>query len=132
MATNEWMMVLMLAAGVVLGGFATLRLTRKGFDARLRRATQGVQQQHAALIDQLRAGQTRVLSELEQSRSHFKRQLATAGVEPRAAAARSEERLKAAYEELDRLRARLEGPETAPNPDLGDGFAATRPMHAGM
>ncbi|MEO6660111.1 MAG: hypothetical protein ABIN44_07345 [Burkholderiaceae bacterium] len=132
MTTNGWMLVLMLVAGVLLGGFATLRLTRRGFDASLRRATQGVQQQHAQLIDQLRAAQTRAQSELEQSRSHFKRQLATASAEPRAAAARAEERLKAAYEQLDRLRARIEGPETAPNPDLGDGFAATRPMHSGM
>lgn len=130
MATNEWLMVLTLAVGVVLGGFATLRLTRRGFEARLRRATQGVREQHTQLIDQLRAGQTRAQSELDQSRSQFKRQLATAGAEPRAATARAEERLEAAYAELDRLRARLEGPETAPSPDLGDGFAQTRPMHS--
>ena len=132
MMTSGWMMVLTLVVGVLLGGFAAFRLMRRGFDASLRRATQGVQQQHAQLIDQLRAAQTRAQSELEQSRSHFKRQLASAGAEPRAAAARAEERLKAAYEELDRLRARIEGPVTAPNPDLGDGFAATRPMYAGM
>jgi hypothetical protein len=130
MATNEWMMVLTLAAGVVLGGLATWRLTRRGFEARLRRATQEVRAQHAQLIDQLRAAQTRAQAELDQSRTQFKRQLETAGAQPRAAVARAEERLKAAYEELDRLRARLEGPETAPSPDLGDGFAATRPMHS--
>jgi hypothetical protein len=73
----------------------------------------------------------RAQTELEQARNSFKRQLAVVADEPRAAAARAEERLRAAYDELDRLRRSGAPPDTA-TAELSDGFAATRPMREGM
>jgi hypothetical protein len=97
--------------------------------AQVRRAADALKQQHSAVVDGLRGAQTRAQTELEQTRTAFKRQLDSAAAEPRAAAARAEERLLAAYAELDRLR-RGGGP-TSPA-ELSDGFAATRPMREGL
>ena len=72
-----------------------------------------------------------VVGEVDLSGSSFKRQLAVAADEPRAAAARAEERLRAAYDEMDRMRRDGKPPDTT-SPELNDGFAATRPMRDGM
>ena len=61
----------------------------------------------------------------------FKCQLAVAADEPRAAAARAEERLRAACAEMDRLR-RGGKPSDTSSSELTDGFAATRPMREGL
>ena len=82
------------------------------------------------MAEQLRTAQSRAQADLEQSRNVFKRQLAAAAAEPRAALERTEERLKAAYAELDRLR-RMGAPDTG-SAELTDGFAATRPMRDGL
>ena len=126
-----WLLTaLALVLGAAAGGWLGLRLGSSRSKTRLRRTIEELQQKHAAASDQLRAAQVRAQTELEQVRSSFKRQLASVADEPRAAAARAEERLRAAYDELDRLR--RGGPsDTAPS-DLGDGFAATRPMREGM
>ena len=58
----------------------------------------------------------------------FKRQLAVASEEPRAAMHRAEDRLKAAYAELDRMRSAARSDGEAGSSELSDGFAATRPM----
>jgi hypothetical protein len=132
MSTNGWWGALgiTLIMGVVAGGWAALRFARLRFEAQLRRATEDLQQRNAVMADQLRTAQTRAQVELEQARSAFKRQLAAMAAEPLAALERSEDRLKAAYAELDRLRGKAAG-DTG-SAELTDGFAATRPMRDGL
>jgi len=132
MSTNGWWGALgiTLIMGVVAGGWAALRFARLRFEAQLRRATEDLQQRNAVMADQLRTAQTRAQIELEQARSAFKRQLAAMAAEPLAALERSEDRLKAAYAELDRLRGKAAG-DTG-SAELTDGFAATRPMRDGL
>ena len=89
-------------------------------------------QRQTALAEQLRTAEVRSQADLEQSRNSFKRQLAVMAAEPRAALERAEDRLKAAYAELDRMRGNHSaGPDTGSS-ELSDGFAATRPMREGM
>jgi hypothetical protein len=132
MSTNGWWVLIgvALAAGAVAGAWAMLRFARMRFDTQLRHATEELHQRHAAVAEQLRTVQARAQAELEQSRNSFKRQLAVMATEPRAALERTEERLKAAYAELDRLRGKG-APDTGPA-ELTDGFAATRPMRDGL
>jgi len=132
MSTNGWwvLIAVALASGAIAGAWAMLRFARMRFDAQLRRATDEMQQRQAAMAEQLRTVQSRAQADLDQSRNSFKRQLAAMAAEPRAALERTEERLKAAYAELDRLRGKG-GPDTGPA-ELTDGFAATRPMHDGL
>ena len=132
MSTNGWWGALgiTLIMGVVAGVWAALRFARLRFDAQLRRATDDLQQRNAVMADQLRTAQMRAQVELEQARSSFKRQLAAMAAEPHAALERTEERLKAAYAELDRLRSKATG-DTG-SAELTDGFAATRPMRDGL
>ena len=118
--------------GGVLGGWVVHRIARFRNNRALLRATDTLQKQNAALTDQLRAAPARAQAELEQLRQAHKRQLQAAQAEPQAATARAEQRLVAAYEELDRLRRQVAGaPNTEPS-GLGDGFAPTRPMRDGM
>ncbi len=132
MTTGAWWLLVGVALvfGAVAGGLGTLRIARLRFARQLRRATEDVQQRHVATLDQLRAAQVRAQTELDQSRNSFKRQLAVMAAEPRAALERAEERLKAAYAELDRLRGK--GTPDTGSAELSDGFAATRPMRDGM
>ncbi|MEO8808410.1 MAG: hypothetical protein ABI433_20185 [Burkholderiaceae bacterium] len=131
MTTQTWWMALAAAALVaaVAGFWAATALAQRRLKAQVRRAAETLRQQHSAVVDGLRGAQSRSQAELEQTRAGFKRQLDAAAAEPRAAAARAEERLLAAYAELDRLR-RGGGP-TSPA-ELSDGFAATRPMREGL
>ena len=132
MSTNGWWGALgiTLVMGVVAGGWAALRFARLRFEAQLRRATDDLQQRNAVMADQLRTAQMRAQVELEQTRASYKRQLAAMAAEPLAALERTEERLKAAYAELDRLRGKASG-DTGSG-ELTDGFAATRPMRDGL
>ena len=133
MSTNTWwgIVAAALVIGMSAGAWLTLRFTRARFKAQLRRATEELQQRHAATAEQLRTAQVRTQTELEQSRNSFKRQLAAVAAEPRAALERAEDRLKAAYAELDRLRGKGTAADTG-SAELTDGFAATRPMRDGM
>jgi uncharacterized protein YneF (UPF0154 family) len=132
MSTNVWLMLVVVAllCGTAGGSWFTLRLARQRFDQQLRRATEDLQQRNATMAEQLRSAQARAQADLDQARNSFKRQLAVMAAEPRAALDRSEDRLKAAYAELDRLRGKVAA-DTAAS-ELTDGFAATRPMHNGM
>ena len=134
MNTNGWWWLVAAAcvAGGVAGAWAMLRLARFRHGRAMVRATEGLQKQIAALTDQLRAAQARSQSELEQLRQSHKRQLLAVQAEPQAATTRAEQRLVAAYEELDRLRRQVAGSAHTEPADLGDGFAATRPMHDGL
>jgi len=118
-----------LLVGAGAGFWAATALAHRRLKVQVRRAADALKQQHSAVVDGLRGAQTRAQTELEKTRAGFKRQLDSAAAEPRAAAARAEERLLAAYAELDRLR-RGGGP-TSPA-ELSDGFAATRPMREGL
>ncbi len=133
MTTEVWWVLIgtALLLGAAVGGWTAFRVLRKRFASRLRRATDELQRRQGATTEQLRTAQVRAQTELEQTRAAFKRQLAAAAAEPLAAAARAEERLRAAYDELDRLRRGTGATETGPL-ELGDGFAATRPMREGM
>ena len=134
MSTNAWWVLVggMLVVGVIAGAWVTLRYARSRFDAQLRRVTDDMHQRQTALAEQLRTAEVRSQADLEQSRNSFKRQLAVMAAEPRAALERAEDRLKAAYAELDRMRGNHSaGPDTGSS-ELSDGFAATRPMREGM
>lgn len=133
MTSNGWWMLVGLALllGVAAGALLALRVAGARHAAQLRKASDELQQRFSATIDQLRASQVRAQTELEQQRNGFKRQLAAAAEEPRAAAARAEERLRAAYDELDRLRRGGNPPDTS-RAELTDGFAVTRPMREGL
>jgi molecular chaperone GrpE (heat shock protein) len=133
MTTEIWwvLVVVALLLGAAAGSWFTFRFARRRFASRLRRATEELQQRHAASAEKLRAAQLRAQTELEQTRNSFKRQLAVVAAEPRAAAARAEERLRAVYDELDRLRRGGGAPDTG-SADLAEGFAATRPMREGL
>ena len=134
MTSTEWglLIVAALVLGAVAGGWVAMRMLRKGFDARLRRVAEELKHKHAATADKLRAAQAQAQAELDKSRAAFKRQLAVMTAEPRAAQERAEERLKAAYAEIDRLRGHTAQPSDTGSSDLADGFAVTRPMREGM
>jgi hypothetical protein len=114
------------AAGGGMGAVLAWRAARSRFMSKLSRTADELKHQHASEAEELRSAQTRAQSELVQARALFKRQLASAAEGPRAAAMQAEERLRAAYDELDRLR--REANRAAKGADANDGFAATRPM----
>ena len=132
---NGWWWALGAAAalGGVAGGWLAFELARLRHGRALKRATENLQKQNATLTEQLRSSQARTQIELEQLRQSHKRQRAPAQGRPDATAAQAEQRLVAAYDELDRLRRQVagEGPQSV-SPELTDGFAATRPMHDRM
>ncbi|MES2993914.1 MAG: hypothetical protein V4844_20995 [Pseudomonadota bacterium] len=120
-----------LVLGAIAGSWVTLWILGARHAAALRRLRDDFQRQSDAVVDQFRIAQLRSQTEIEQLRQTGRRQLATASAEPQAALARAESRLRAAYDEIDRLR-RDKAHETTIPSDLGDGFAATRPMVDGM
>jgi len=130
MNTTIWLALciaaLLLGAGA--GAAAGIRFARRGLKGEIRRAVENVEQKYSASLEQHRAAKVRVQAELDQTRANVKRQVAAAAAEPNAQMQRTEERLKAAYAELDRLRTQINGPDTAGFPDVPDGFALTQPM----
>ncbi len=130
--TGWWLIGSAAVAGAVLGGWVMLRIVRFRQGRAVLRATDALQKQNAALSEQLRTATARARAELEQLRQAHKRQIQAAQAEPQAATARAEQRLMAAYEELDRLRRQVAGAANTEPSELGDGFAATRPMRDGM
>lgn len=93
------------ALGTVLGGLITVRVMQARFDVKLENAGVELTKRHAVATNELRAAHMRAQGEVEQMRTSFKRQLVAAAEGPRAAVQRAEERLQAAYAELDRMRA---------------------------
>ena len=110
-----------LALGTVLGGLFTVRAMQARFDVKLENAGVELTKRHAAATNELRAAHMRAQGEVEQMRTSFKRQLVAAAEGPRAAVQRAEERLQAAYAELDRLRAA----SSRAQPATTHGFAQT-------
>ncbi len=121
---------LTLLIGTAIGWAIAMRVSRTNFVAQLRATTDQLEQRNSAAADELRTVQTRAQRELELARLSFKRQLASAGDRPRAAMLDAEERLRAAYDELDRLRrsppARSAGAKG--EKEKSDGFANTLVM----
>lgn len=109
------------ALGAVLGGLFTMRVTQARFEVKLRDAGAELTKRHAAATNELRAAHVRAQGEVEQMRASCNRQLVAAREGPRAAVQRAEERLQAAYAELDRLRAA----SSRAQPAATHGFAPT-------
>jgi len=129
MSTNGWWLLAstMVLLGAAAGAWLALRVARRRFDERLRRATEDLLQRNTTMAEQLRTARVRAQTELDQARDGFRRQLAALAAEPGVELERSEQRLKAALAELDRLRGKAAS-DSGPG-DLTDGFAATRPMY---
>ena len=127
-----WLLALGLVLGAGVGGWLLLRASEARNERRMQAAMEGLRQKNVALSDQLRAAQARTEAELKKLRESHKRQIQTLDAEPKAALVRAEERLLAAYDELDRMRAdhNRAGAPTEPA-ELGDGFAPTRPFARG-
>jgi multidrug resistance efflux pump len=121
-----------LLVGAGLGAWLTYRQCKRHFDARLRESSVAIELQYSGLVDKFRAAHAKQHAEIEQQRSSTARQVAAAVAEPRAAVGRLEQRLQAAYAELDRLRDASGVTPARPVLEDGHGFAATQPMHAGM
>ncbi len=119
----------LLNAGVC--AWLTPRVVNARHAALKRGSTNQRQWKFASTTGQLRTAQVRTHTELEQARNGFERQPAAVAEQARAAAARAEERLRAACEELDRMR-RGSTLKRTPGSETTDGFAVTRPMREGF
>ena len=131
MDTNSW--AWLLAAGLVVGlaggAWLAARMSRTRHHRALRRATRGMEHKLGELSEQLRAVPARSQTDIEQLRQTHQREMKALNAEPDAAVARAEQRLLAAYEELDRMRHQLMGAHAPTEPAaLGDGFAPTQPF----
>ena len=125
------LMLIALLAGAGAGAWIVHRVLRRRFDTKLHEATEALQQQHSVVLDRFRAAHARLHTEHELQRAGTARQIAAATAEPRSTITRLQERLNAAYAELDRIR-EAAGAKPAPAKLDDHGFAATQPMHAGM
>ncbi len=115
------------AVGLLLGWL----LARRRHAEQLRVAHDEMAKKLAFGADQVRAVQARSQADLDHARAGFKRQLAAAAEAPVAAMKQAEQRLRAAYDEIDRMRRATLDTDSARS-ELSDGFAATRPMRDGM
>ena len=124
-----------MALGGVMGALVGLLLgwllARRRHVEQLRVASNETAKKLAFGADQVRAVQARSQTDLDQARAGFKRQLAAAAEAPVAAMRQAEERLRNAYDEIDRMRRAALAADTGSS-ELSDGFAATRPMRDGM
>jgi hypothetical protein len=121
------LIALALVVGAGLGATLAWRLAQARFKSQLRHTADELQHRHEFTANELRAAQLRAQSELDLARQSFKRQLAAATEGPQAAVLQAEERLRAAYDDIDRLR-RLAKRAGSAAPQRADGFAATQPM----
>ncbi len=119
---------LTLFIGGAIGWAIAMRMSRANFVAQLRATSDQLEQRNSAAANELRTVQARAQRELELARLSFKRQLASAGDKPRAAMLDAEERLRAAYDELDRLRRSPPPRGTSVKVEKSDGFATTLVM----
>lgn len=134
MTLEVWIIIVVAAAlgGAILGAWITHRILTPRYTQRMNRQIQAYQQQHAGTMDKLRAAYTKAKLESEQQRAVMQRQVAAAVAEQKTTTARLEERLKAAYAELDRLRADTT-PLSAKPADRGKhGFASTLPFESDL
>jgi hypothetical protein len=120
-------LILGLAVAVVLCGAGAwwwaMRQQNRRFDARLQRAVTGLRRQHEAVVDKLTAAHEVEKKALEGQRNSSSRHVVSE--EQRAAMSRLEDRLSAAYTELDRLRLQVNGPAPQGKGKEAGGFATT-------
>lgn len=127
MSLIGWIGVVVAAVlvGAALGWWIVNGILSRQFKTKLQRATEKLNQQHAATHDRLRSAHTRAQLELEQLRATIPKQVAAATTDARAKITWLEEQLRQAHAELDRGRAKSpladSGREARP-----DGFAATQ------
>ena len=133
MTNSAWWMGMALGSGMgaLVGLVLGWLLARRRHVEQLRVASNETAKKLAFGADQVRAVQARSQTDLDQARAGFKRQLAAASEAPVAAMRQAEERLRNAYDEIDRLRRAALAADTGRS-ELSDGFAATRPMRDGM
>jgi exonuclease VII large subunit len=127
MSLIGWIGVVVLAVlvGAVLGWWIVNGILARQFKTKLQRASEKLNQHHAATHDRLRSAHTRAQLELEQLRATIPKQISAATTDARAKISWLEEQLRQVHAELDRNRVKemlASGDrEVAP-----DGFAATQ------
>jgi hypothetical protein len=121
------LMLLSWLIGAGVGAWLVHRQWKRHFEVRLRESTDALQAQHTGLLEKFRAAHAKLHADLEQQRSTA-RLVAAAAAEPRRALLRLEDRLQAAYAELDRLREQSDDMPMYGRADENHGFAATQPM----
>ena len=127
-----WLQVCTAAGlGALAGGWAVGVFTGRRLRAQMRRTTDALVQRYAANEEQLRNSHLRAQTDLELARKEFRRHADHVTQENRAAQARLEEELIAAYEEINRLR-QMGVAVVGATTELTDGFAATQPMVDGL
>jgi hypothetical protein len=127
MSLIGWIGVVVAAVlvGAGLGWWIVNSILVRQFKARLQRATEKLNQQHAGTHDRLRSAHTRAQLELEQLRAAIPKQIAAATTDARAKITWLEEQLRQVHAELDRGRVKtmLASRDHEVSPD---GFAATQ------
>lgn len=133
MTNSGWWLGVALGGGIgtVVGLLLGWLLARRRHAEQLQVATDEMAKKLAFGADQVRAVQARSQADLDHARAGFKRQLAAASEAPVVAMKLAEERLRAAYDEIDSMRRAALAANTGSS-ELSDGFAATRPMRDGM
>ena len=120
--------VVALAVGSGSTWFFTRRTLSQQFEQTLRRMAEAYRKQHEAVVDNLNASHALARKEFEHQRQSGPRHAAVVSADQRAAVARLEEQLKAAYAELDKLRLEVRGPAPKGQPKPYSGFADTQPF----
>lgn len=128
MTETTWIVIALFAgvAGAGLGAWFGGRALRRELAEHKRRAAKELQEQQARAAESLKAAQAKAAKDLEDARAQ-----ARAGGDATGAAQRTElekltRHLTEAYDELDRLRAKVAS--GGKPPDTGQGFAATMPL----
>jgi hypothetical protein len=128
-SSNFWIIaVVALLGGAILGALLTWNTLNGRFGATVRRMEAELRDKVAAAADKSRVDLLRLQSELAERKTAQAKEIAAAIAEPRSAVVRLEQRLQAAYAELDKLRAQVDPKSVSPLPAPKDGFAATQPM----
>jgi hypothetical protein len=109
--------------GAAFGWALAMRVSRANFVAQLRATADELEHRQAAAASELRAAQARAENELERLRQTYKRKLANAADGPRVALLETEERLRAVYTELERLRRSPLPPIASRAPSLSSRFS---------
>jgi molecular chaperone GrpE (heat shock protein) len=127
-SATTWIVICLLAlgAGLALGWVLGGRGPRRELAERERRAAQEAQEQQARLADAERAASAQAARDLEQARQRWQKETEAAAAAQRAELEKLTRHLTEAYDELDRLRAKVAS--GGKPPDTGQGFAATMPL----
>jgi flagellar biosynthesis/type III secretory pathway protein FliH len=114
------------AAGVGFGVWFGGRAPRQELVEHKRRAAKELQEQQARAAEVLKAAQAKAAKDLDDARAQARSDGGAAGAVQRAELEKLTRHLTEAYDELDRLRAKVAS--GGKPPDTGQGFAATMPL----